>query len=97
MSRVRRTSTGRVVAARVVSARAVAGRVVAGRVVAGRVVARWARARRAGADVGMTTAEYAVGTVAACGFGGLLYKILTSREVMSMLKDLIEKALTFAF
>ena len=30
----------------------------------------------------MTTAEYAVGTVAACGFGGILYKILTSPEVM---------------
>jgi hypothetical protein len=24
------------------------------------------------ADEGMTTAEYAVGTVAACGFGGIL-------------------------
>lgn len=45
----------------------------------------------------MTTAEYAVGTVAACGFGGLLYKILTSQEVMSMLKGLIERALGLAF
>ena len=53
--------------------------------------------RRLAADAGMTTAEYAVGTVAACGFGGILYKILTSPEVMKMLKDLIEKALGLAF
>jgi hypothetical protein len=48
-------------------------------------------------DGGMTTAEYAVGTVAACGFGGLLYKILTSDAVMTMLRDLIERALSVAF
>ena len=53
--------------------------------------------RRMARDAGMTTAEYAVGTVAACGFGGILYKILTSPEVMKMLKDLIEKALGLAF
>jgi hypothetical protein len=41
---------------------------------------------------GMTTAEYAVGTVAACGFGGVLYKLLTSEPVMNMLKGLLEKA-----
>jgi hypothetical protein len=45
----------------------------------------------------MTTAEYAVGTVAACGFGGLLYKILTSPEVASMIKNLIERALSITF
>ena len=48
-------------------------------------------------QVGMTTAEYAVGTVAACGFGGLLYKILTSPEVASMIKNLIERALSITF
>lgn len=41
---------------------------------------------------GMTTAEYAVGTVAACGFGGILYKVLTSDGVMGLLGDVIEKA-----
>jgi hypothetical protein len=44
-------------------------------------------------DDGMTVAEYAVGTVAACGFGGVLYKILTSTPVISMVTDLISKAL----
>jgi hypothetical protein len=49
------------------------------------------------ADEGMTTAEYAVGTVAACGFGGILYKLLTSDTVRSMLKDIIERALSIGF
>lgn len=48
-------------------------------------------------DGGMTTAEYAVGTVAACGFGGVLYKLLTSDSVVKLLKDIIERALTVAF
>jgi len=51
----------------------------------------------ASAEEGMTTAEYAVGTVAACGFGGILYKLLTSDAVQKMLKDIIERALTVAF
>jgi hypothetical protein len=52
--------------------------------------------RRRG-DAGMTTAEYAVGTVAACGFGGILYKVLTSPEVVQLLKDVISRAFSLAF
>ena len=48
-------------------------------------------------DDGMTTAEYAVGTVAACGFGAVLYKLLTSGTVVRMLKDIIERALSISF
>ena len=48
-------------------------------------------------DDGMTTAEYAVGTVAACGFGAVLYKLLTSDTVVRMLKDIIERALSISF
>lgn len=55
------------------------------------------RAMRDCRELGMTTAEYAVGTVAACGFGGILYKILTSPEVAKMLRDLIARALSVAF
>jgi len=44
-------------------------------------------------DAGMSTAEYAVGTVAACSFGGILYKLLTSSFVEGLLKDLISHAL----
>jgi hypothetical protein len=55
------------------------------------------RVRPGGDDSGMSTAEYAIGTVAACGFAGLLLKILTSPEVSGMLKDLIKRAFSFAF
>ena len=43
-------------------------------------------------DDGMTTAEYAVGTVAACGFAGLLLQLLTSDSVLSLLRDVISNA-----
>jgi hypothetical protein len=55
------------------------------------------RVHRLRSDSGMTTAEYAVGTVAACGFGGILYKILTSDEVVKLLKDILRRALTMSF
>ncbi len=48
-------------------------------------------------DAGMTTAEYAVGTVAAAGFGGLLIKLLTSDEVRASLFSLISSALSVFF
>jgi hypothetical protein len=41
----------------------------------------------------LATAEYAVATVAACGFGGVLLKILGSATVTELLTDLIRKAL----
>lgn len=44
-------------------------------------------------DTGLTTAEYAVGTVAVAGLGGVLLKILTSDGV----RDLIWNVLTTAF
>jgi hypothetical protein len=53
--------------------------------------------RRALSDVGMTSAEYAVGTVAACGFGGLLYKVLTSDATLGLLTQVISKAFEWLF
>jgi hypothetical protein len=44
-------------------------------------------------DAGMSTAEYAVGTIAACGFAAVLYKVLTSGAVSAELQQLIERAL----
>jgi len=38
-----------------------------------------------------------VGTVAACGFAGVLYKLLTSPIVLSLLKAMIGKALKLSF
>ncbi|MFF7635555.1 DUF4244 domain-containing protein [Kitasatospora sp. NPDC008050] len=55
---------------------------------------RRARQRFAGAgDQGMSTAEYAIGTVAACGFAALLYKVVTGGAVTTALTDLLDRAL----
>jgi hypothetical protein len=58
-----------------------------------------ARVRASGStrDAGMSTAEYAVGTVAACGFAGLLLKLLTSDQVRSMLSGVISRAFSVVF
>ncbi|MFF4236259.1 DUF4244 domain-containing protein [Actinomadura geliboluensis] len=57
------------------------------------VMRRWSRMS---ADRGMSTAEYAVGTIAAAAFAGLLFKIVTSSQVRSLLLQIIEKALKIA-
>jgi hypothetical protein len=57
------------------------------------VVQRWSKMC---GDRGMSTAEYAVGTIAAAAFAGLLFKILTSAPVKSLLLQIIEKALKIA-
>lgn len=49
------------------------------------------------AEAGMTTAEYAVGTVAACGFGGVLWKVVENPSVLNAMKDLVLKALELTF
>ncbi len=46
---------------------------------------------------GMSTAEYAVGTVAAAGFGGVLYKIITSGTVLELMRGVITRALRVTF
>lgn len=48
-------------------------------------------------DEGMTTAEYAVGTVAAAGLGGLLLKMLTSPEVQDLIWKIVQQAFSFLF
>jgi hypothetical protein len=48
-------------------------------------------------EEGMTTAEYAVGTVAAAGLGGLLLKMLTSPEVQELLWSIVQQAFSFLF
>ncbi len=48
-------------------------------------------------QAGMTTAEYAVGTVAACGFSGVLYKVITSDAVLSLIKGVIGRAFKLSF
>ncbi len=45
----------------------------------------------------MTTAEYAVGTVAAAGFAALLFKIVTSDRVRELVTGIVERALQLPF
>ena len=45
-------------------------------------------------DAGMATAEYAIATVAAAGFAGLLVVILRSGEVRELLLGIIRTALS---
>lgn len=56
----------------------------------------WRRLRslRLRDDAGMNTAEYAVGTLAAVAFAGLLLAVLTSDTVRSALEGIVERALT---
>ncbi|WLQ07288.1 DUF4244 domain-containing protein [Arthrobacter oryzae] len=51
------------------------------------------RRRLMGSEVGMATAEYAIATLAAVGFAGILVFILRSDEVRGFLLTLIRTAL----
>ncbi|MFE3328059.1 DUF4244 domain-containing protein [Streptomyces sp. NPDC059176] len=53
---------------------------------------RWLRG-----DAGMTTSEYAMGTIAACAFAAVLYKVVTSGSVSAALQSVIGKALDAQF
>jgi len=46
--------------------------------------------RRARDQRGMTTAEYAIGTVASCGFAGVLVKLLSEPWVQDLLRSIFE-------
>ncbi len=45
-------------------------------------------------DSGMSTVEYAIGTLAVAGLAGLLYAVLTSDFVQNLLQGLIQRALS---
>jgi hypothetical protein len=51
---------------------------------------RWLSSAR---EAGMSTAEYAVGTVAAVAFAVVLYKIVRSDAVSSALASIVKSAL----
>jgi len=53
---------------------------------------RWAWSRLTD-ETGMSTAEYAVGTVAACAFAAVLYRVVTGSSIVTGLTDLVESAL----
>ncbi len=65
----------------------------------------WAVFRRAlagrrgtgGRDLGMSTAEYAVGTLTAVAFAGVLYAVVSSSATRSLVSSVVQRALTASF
>jgi len=53
--------------------------------------------RRLRDDIGLTTAEYAVGTVAVAGLGGLLIKLLTSDAARDLIWGIVTSAFSSIF
>ena len=51
------------------------------------------RVRETAAEAGMTTAEYAVGTVAAVAFASVLFKVVQSSQVQAALSHIVTSAL----
>lgn len=45
-------------------------------------------------EEGMSTVEYALGTVAAAAFGAVLYTVVTGHSVVAALTNIIARALT---
>jgi hypothetical protein len=52
--------------------------------------------RMAVADDGMSTAEYAIGTIAAAAFGAVLYGVVTGDSIVNALTKIIDRALNTA-
>lgn len=48
-------------------------------------------------EAGMSTAEYAIGTIAACAFAALLYKVITSAQILNLLTGVVSRALQVPF
>lgn len=60
-----------------------------------RMTARLADAVRG--EAGMSTAEYAIGTIAAAAFAAVLYKVVTGGTIVGVLTDLVQRALSVNF
>ena len=55
------------------------------------------RERGRGGDDGMSTVEYAIGTVAAAAFAAVLYVVISGQPVVDALTQLVQRALTAGF
>lgn len=44
-------------------------------------------------DAGMSTVEYAIGTIAAAAFGAILYTVVTGDSIVNALTNIINRAL----
>jgi Protein of unknown function (DUF4244) len=47
-------------------------------------------------EQGMSTVEYAIGTIAAAAFGAILYSVVTGDSIVSALTNIINRALNTA-
>lgn len=45
-------------------------------------------------DSGMSTVEYAIGTIAAAAFGAILYSVVTGDSIVGALTNIINRALS---
>lgn len=45
-------------------------------------------------EAGMSTVEYAIGTIAAAAFGAILYGVVTGDSIVGALTSIINRALT---
>lgn len=59
----------------------------------------WARRLRrlAVEDDGMSTAEYAIGTIAAAAFAAILYAVVSGDGIVTALTSIVQRALTATF
>lgn len=63
------------------------------------MIRRWIRSGQARLtvaivdDSGMSTVEYAIGTIAAAAFGAILYTVVTGDSIVSALTNIINRAL----
>jgi hypothetical protein len=48
-------------------------------------------------DGGMSTAEYAIGTIAAAAFAAVLYAVVSGDSVVGALTSIVQRALTVNF
>ena len=48
-------------------------------------------------DSGMSTVEYAIGTLAAAAFAAVLYAVVTGDSIVAALTGLVQRALQVAF
>ena len=62
--------------------------------VGSKIRALWARLTLLAVDDdGMSTVEYAIGTIAAAAFGAILYTVVTGDSIVSALTNIINRAL----
>ncbi|MDT5095949.1 MAG: hypothetical protein QOH60_5312 [Mycobacterium sp.] len=62
------------------------------------MITRWRRLRARTAllvaeEDGMSTVEYAIGTIAAAAFGAILYTVVTGDSIVTALTNIISRAL----